>query len=130
MRSVLRFNTDFSSTSSFRSTPQLAGRQSGALRQGGELEVSHARMSIGVPQGEFGIAAGGCSQDVIAADEFGRPHDALGVQLWMIQQIGGAADRARYRYLTGGQVDLLEDMVFVIVRRVRPFNRVGVGIDF
>ena len=40
-------------------------------------------------------AAVGAGDDVLAADELGEPHDALGHQLGMLDHVGGVADDAR-----------------------------------
>src|SRR5688572_20325322 len=115
---------------SFRSTPQLARRQSSALRQRGKLEISHARMGIVEPQGGGGETAVGAGDDVLAADELGEAHDPFGDQFRVLYQVGGVADHARYENFPGGKLYTLEDMVFVFVARVRRLERVGAGVDF
>ena len=114
---------------SFRSMPQLARRQSGALRQGGELEPGHTGMGVVEPQGGGGKAAVGSGDDVLTADEFGEAHDPFGDQFRVLHQIGRMADHARYEDFPGGQLDVLEDMVFVLVARVRRFEGIGAGVD-
>src|SRR6266496_5699046 len=87
-------------------------------------------MGIVEPQGGGGKAAVGSGDDVLAPDDLGEPHDSFGDQFRVLHQVGGVADHSRYEDLPGGQLDPLEDMVFVFVPRVGRFERIGAGVDF
>src|SRR5512145_2019640 len=71
---------------SSNSLPQLAGRQSRALRQRGKLEPGHAGMGIVEPQGRGGKSAVGSRDDALAPDDLGEPHDTFGDQFRVLHQ--------------------------------------------
>src|SRR5882724_2769262 len=95
-------NASFEAMVSLNSLPQLAGRQSGALRQRGKLEPGHAGMGIVEPQGGGGKAAVGSRDDVLATDDLGEPHDPFGDQFGVLHQVGGVTDHARNEDLPVG----------------------------
>ena len=111
------------------SIPQLFGCQPRALCQRGEFEPGHAWMGIVEPQGRGGKTAVGSRDDVIAPDDLGKPHDPFGDQFRVFHQVGGVADHAGDEDLSGGELDPLEDMVFVFMARVRRLERISAGVD-
>src|ERR1700688_2853826 len=46
----------------------------------------------------------GAAHDVLAADDFGEPHDPLGDQLGMLDEIGGVADHDRDQHFACRQL--------------------------
>ena len=86
-------------------------------------------MGIVEPQSGGGKAAVGSGDDVFASDQFRKPQDPFGDQFRVLHQVGGVADHARYEDLPLGELDLLEDMIFVLVPRIRRFERIGAGVD-
>ena len=111
------------------SPPESLGGQTGPFRQSGELQPRDAGVRIVETHGGGGKPAIGARDDVFAADEIGVPLDPFGDQLRVLHQVGGVTDDAGDEDLALGQLDVLEDVVFVLVPRVGRFERIRAGID-
>ena len=73
-------------------------------------------------------AAVGAGDDVLAADQLGEPHDALGDQLGMLDDVGGVADDAGDQHRALRQLDVLPHLPLVLVARVGPLEHEGAGL--
>ena len=76
--------------------------------------------------GESAIGAG---DDVLAADDPGVAHDPLGDELRVLDQVRGVADDSRNEDRAVERPDVLEDVVLVIVPRIRRFEGIRAGVD-
>ena len=76
----------------------------------------------------LGEAAIGAAHHVLAADDFGQPHDPLGHQLRMLDDVGGVADDAGDQLLAGRQLDALPHRPFVLVARIGLLDAVGADL--
>ena len=74
-------------------------------------------------------AAVGAGDDVLAADRAGKPHDPLGDQLRMLDQIGRVADHARQDHLAVRQLDVVPQLPFVLVAHVGRLERIALRLD-
>ena len=104
-------------------SPQRLRRQPRALDQGAELGP-----------GDLGVhapaeAAVGAGDDILAADRAGKPHDPLGHQLRMLDQIGRVADHARQDHLAVRQLDVVPQLPFVLVAHVGRLERIALRLD-
>jgi len=72
-------------------------------------------------------AAVGAGDHVFASQHAGEPHDALGHQLGMLDDVGGVADDSRHEDFSLRQLDLLPHAPLVLVARVRRLDEIGAG---
>jgi hypothetical protein len=72
----------------------------------------------------------GAAHDVLAADDFGQPHDALGDQLGMLDDIGGVADHAGDQNFAGRKFHGFPNAPFVGVARIGSFEGIVPGAHF
>jgi hypothetical protein len=75
------------------STPQLFGRDRGAVAQGAQLGPGDLRMDAAAE------AAVGAGDNVFAADDVSELGDAIGNQFRVLDEIGGVADQVGLTFL-------------------------------
>src|ERR1041384_1699543 len=63
--------------------------------------------------------------DILAADELRVAHETLRDQVGMLDDIGAMADDAGDQHRILGPFHILEDGPFMLVPRIRGFDRVG-----
>src|SRR5437868_10450968 len=103
----------------FSSTPQLAAGERGALRQ--RFELGPGDVGMHAPA-KTAICGG---DDPLPAHQSGKPKDALGDELGMLDHIGGVADDTGEDQLPVGELYVLPHLPFVRVSDVAGLERVG-----
>ena len=88
------------------------------------FELGPADRGVADPRAETAIGAG---QHVLAADQLGVAHQALGDQIGMLDEVGAVADDARDQGGAFRQFHLLEDPPLVLMARVRGLDRIAPG---
>src|SRR5260221_13022187 len=78
--------------------PQLAAGEGRAVRQRFELCPHDGGMHPAVKRALGETAIGACHH-ILAPEQPGEAHDALGDQLGMLDDVGGVADHARHKHL-------------------------------
>ena len=73
----------------------------------------------------LGEAAIGAGDDVLAPDQPGEAHDALGHQLGMLDDVGGVADDAGDQHLARRQLDAFPHPPFMLVARIGALDDIG-----
>src|SRR6516162_8338069 len=80
------------------SAPELTGGQFGALGEGVQLRPRDLRVDAAAE------AAVGGGDDIVPADRFGVPGNAVGDELGVLDDVGGVADHAGQDDLARGQL--------------------------
>src|SRR5262245_54861419 len=98
--------------------PELLAGEIGALAQRLELLPDHGGVHLGAIERLRGEAAIRGGDHVLAPDQLGVAQDALGNQLGMLHDVAGVGDHAGAEHLAGGNLDALEQVIFVLVARI------------
>ena len=73
-------------------------------------------------------AAIGPGNDILASDDLGEPHDAVGDQLRMFDSGGVVGHDAGNQDLARRQLDLFPDTPFVLVTHIGGLDRIRAGV--
>jgi hypothetical protein len=76
----------------------------------------------------LGETAIGPGDDVVAPDQASEPHDALGDQFRVFDDVGGVADHAWNEHLAGGKFRAFPDAPFVLVARIGTLDDEGANL--
>ncbi len=92
-----------------------------AMRAPSASDFSFAHMMVGMDAAReraLRKAAVGAAHDVLAADDLGEPHDPLGDQFGMLDDIGGVTDHARDQDFSGRKLHALPHSPLMGVARI------------
>jgi hypothetical protein len=78
-------------------------------------------------KGALGEAAVGAGDHVLAPQQVGKPRDAFGDQLRMLDDVGGVADDPGNEHFAVRQLGVLPHLPLVLVARIRRLDHVGAG---
>src|SRR3974377_934663 len=109
--------------------PQLPARKIRPLAHGLEFLPPHGVVHLCAVERLRGEAAIGSGHDILAAHELGEANDALGDQLGMFDNIAGVGNHARTQHLARSNLYALEQVVLVLVTRIRRLEAEGSGVD-
>src|SRR4029453_3177748 len=104
--------------------PELIRCNLGAFGKGSQFRP-HDGGGNAWRKGTLRKAAIGPAHDVLASDDVGEPHDALGHEFGMLDDIGRVADDARDQHLAWRQLDRSPDHPFVLVARIGGLELIG-----
>src|SRR5262249_40060403 len=109
--------------------PKDSGGQAGSFCHRFEFSPHYGWMNTPV---EFFLrkAAVGSSDDVFAADTFGKPSNPLGHKFGVFDDIGAMTDHARNQNLAWGKFHVFPDLPLVFVPRIGRFNKVRTRANF
>ena len=106
-----------------RFAPQRLRGDARAFDQGFQLRPHDGRMNA-ARERALREAAIGAAHDVLAADDLGEPHDPLGDQFGMLDDIGGVTDHARDQDFSGRELHAFPHPPLMRVTRIGGFERV------
>src|SRR5882762_1570069 len=111
------------------SAPEPLRCDVGALAHGFEFFPHHGGMHFSLVERLRRKAAIGAGHHILATDQLCEAHESLSDQLGMLDDIARMRNDARTKHLAIRNLDLLEQMIFMLMPRIGTLEAILPGID-
>src|SRR5688572_14539989 len=113
----------------YLATPQPLRRDARTFGHRLELGPDDGGMNVVIADGAGSKATIVTGDNVLAADDAGIALDAFGYQLRVLYQVGGVRNHARDEDLAGRDLRFFEDVILMLVARVRGLEGQSLRLD-